>query len=247
MAARRAAGLVAAGARVTVIAPAICEDLVDLVAEGSVAWLPREATADDVTAGPAVIAAAGPAAANGRGWRHEPTGSNRPSMPRRWVRSTRSRWWLVHTATGDLLVDEAVARRADDAGIWCVRADRAEESAAHTPAIADGPDGVQVAVSGGGDPGRARAIRDAISDLLATGTLPLRRTRPSHAPLPRRPSRIASGSSGSRSSEPDAIRPRTQQTRRDLDRDGRARRPRRGWAGGSRADHRLRAAVAGPR
>ena len=36
VAARRAAGLVAAGARVTVIAPAICEDLVDLVAEGAV-------------------------------------------------------------------------------------------------------------------------------------------------------------------------------------------------------------------
>ena len=74
-------------------------------------------------------------------------------------------------------MDAAIARRADDAGIWCVRADRAADSAAHVPALATGPDGVQVAVSGGGDPGRARAIRDAISDLLATGALPLRRTR----------------------------------------------------------------------
>jgi uroporphyrin-III C-methyltransferase/precorrin-2 dehydrogenase/sirohydrochlorin ferrochelatase len=147
VAARRAAGLADAGAVVTVIAPAICEDLMDLVAGGSVVWVPREASADDVTAG-----AAGQAHA--------------------------SRWWLVHTATGDLLVDEAVARRADDVGIWCVRADRAEESTAHVPAIATGPDGVQVAVSGGGDPGRARAIRDTISDLLITGALPLRRTRP---------------------------------------------------------------------
>ena len=70
VAARRAAGLVAAGAQVTVIAPAICEDLVDLVAEGAVAWLPREATADDVTAGPAVTRAAGPA--------EGPTRSRRP-------------------------------------------------------------------------------------------------------------------------------------------------------------------------
>ena len=64
-----------------------------------------------------------------------------------------------------------------------------QDSAAHIPAVAHGPDGVQVAVSGGGDPGRARAIRDAISDLLAEGAPP---------PAPHPPPRIASGSSGSR-------------------------------------------------
>jgi uroporphyrin-III C-methyltransferase/precorrin-2 dehydrogenase/sirohydrochlorin ferrochelatase len=88
-----------------------------------------------------------------------------------------SRWWLVHTATGDLPTDTGVATAADRLGIWCVRADRAERSAAHTPAVAAGPDGVTVAVSGGADPGRARAVRDAIADLLASGRLPLRRTR----------------------------------------------------------------------
>jgi uroporphyrin-III C-methyltransferase/precorrin-2 dehydrogenase/sirohydrochlorin ferrochelatase len=87
-------------------------------------------------------------------------------------------WWLVHTATGDLPVDDAIARTAHEAGIWCVRADAAEESAAHVPAVAHGPDGVQVAVCGGGDPGRAGAIRNAISAQLAAGALPLRRTRP---------------------------------------------------------------------
>ncbi len=185
VAARRAAGLVAAGARVALIAPAICEDLVDLVAEGAVVWLPREATADDVTAGPAVTLEAGPA--EGPHTVEAATRAHRagPAEHAQAVGQVGgSRWWLVHTATGDLLVDEAVARRADDAGIWCVRADRAEDSAAHTPAIAVGPDGIQVAVSGGGDPGRARAIRDAISDLLATGTLPLRRTRAATAPAP---------------------------------------------------------------
>jgi uroporphyrin-III C-methyltransferase / precorrin-2 dehydrogenase / sirohydrochlorin ferrochelatase len=140
VAARRTQGLVQAGALVTVIAPAICEDLLDLVGGGRVSWWQREASAVDL----------------------DPAG----------------RWWLVHTATGDVEVDTAIAERADSLGIWCVRADRADASAAHTPAVAQGPDGVQVAVSGGGDPGRAGALRDAIADLLAEGALPLRRTRP---------------------------------------------------------------------
>jgi uroporphyrin-III C-methyltransferase/precorrin-2 dehydrogenase/sirohydrochlorin ferrochelatase len=92
------------------------------------------------------------------------------------------RWWLVHTATGDRAVDDAAAAAAEAAGTWCVRADAAEASPAHVPAVATAPDGVQVAVSGGGDPGRARAVRDAIGDLLAAGRLPLRRTRTTPAP-----------------------------------------------------------------
>jgi uroporphyrin-III C-methyltransferase/precorrin-2 dehydrogenase/sirohydrochlorin ferrochelatase len=202
VAARRAAGLVAAGARVTVIAPAICEDLVDLVAEGVVVWWCREASAADVTSGPT-----GVAPTHGAG---SASGAEAPFQVGNASGADPSRWWLVHTATGDRLVDEAVARRADDAGIWCVRADSAEESAAHTPAIAQGPDGVQVAVSGGGDPGRARAIRDAISDLLATGALPLRRTRTAPAPGSRRVRADRVRSNPTRSadapSRPDAIR-----------------------------------------
>ncbi len=161
VAARRALGLVAAGARVTVIAPTLCEDLADLVAQGAVTWCSREAAPDDLTAGPtgATPTPGGPAGTGTAGDRDG------------------DRWWLVHTATGDRAVDAAVAERAETLGIWCVRADLAADSAAHVPAVASGPDGVQVAVSGGGDPGRARAIRDAISDLLATGRLPLRRTR----------------------------------------------------------------------
>ncbi len=145
VAARRALGLVQSGARVHVIAPDVCEDLADLVAEGAVIWWPREVSLGDLS---------GPAAEH-----------------------PGDRWWLVHTATGDHLTDSAIALEAERRGIWCVRADRAHASAAHTPAVAHGPDGVQIAVSGGGDPGRARSLRDAISDLLATGTLPLRRTR----------------------------------------------------------------------
>ena len=173
VAARRATGLVDAGAQVTVIAPTLCEDLTDLVTSGLVTWWPRAAGPDD-------------------------------------LEREVGRWWLVHTANGDVEVDEAVAERADLLGIWCVRADRAGASAAHTPAVVHGPDGVLVAVSGGGDPGRARAIRDAISDLLAAGRLPLRRTRP--APVPPKSRRVRAdrvGANLTRSdptpSRPDAI------------------------------------------
>ena len=46
--------------------------------------------------------------------------------------------WLVHTATGDLAVDTQVAREADAARVWCVRADDAASSSAWTPAVARG-------------------------------------------------------------------------------------------------------------
>jgi uroporphyrin-III C-methyltransferase/precorrin-2 dehydrogenase/sirohydrochlorin ferrochelatase len=85
--------------------------------------------------------------------------------------------WLVHTATGDRLIDDAVASASDAHHVWCVRADDATASAAWTPAVARGADGVLVAVSGGGDPGRSRAIRDAVAAALDTGTLPVRATR----------------------------------------------------------------------
>ena len=84
--------------------------------------------------------------------------------------------WLVHTATGDSAVDAAVAADAEATRLWCVRADDAESSAAWTPAVAS-VDGVLVAVSAGGDPRRARALRDAVRTRLATGDLPLRRHR----------------------------------------------------------------------
>lgn len=85
--------------------------------------------------------------------------------------------WLVHTATGDRPTDDAVAATCETARIWCVRADDASASTAWTPAVARGADGVLVAVSGGGDPRRSRAIRDAVAAALDTGELPVRATR----------------------------------------------------------------------
>ena len=49
-----------------------------------------------------------------------------------------TRAWLVHTATGNLAVDSAVADECDALGIWCVRADDGLRSAAWSPAVAEG-------------------------------------------------------------------------------------------------------------
>ncbi len=92
--------------------------------------------------------------------------------------------WLVHAATGRPEVNAAVAGAAEDARVWCVRADDADASTAWTPAVARGAagtpsEGVTVAVSGGGDPRRATAVRDAVLAGLDSGLLPVRRRRAS--------------------------------------------------------------------
>ena len=141
VAARRAAGLLDVSAVVEVVAPWLCEDLAQLVADRRVVWHAREYSSADVDGA-----------------------------------------WFVHTATGDALVDSLVAADASATLVWCVRADDASRSAAWTPAVARGADGVVLAVSGGGDPGRARALRDAVAAALDSGTLPVRRTRAVAAP-----------------------------------------------------------------
>ena len=144
VAARRAAGLLAAGAVVEVIAPWVTEDLQDAAADQRLVWHQRDYVVGDlVTPDPA---------------------------------------WLVHTATGDRLVDEAVAAHADAARVWCVRADDAAASSAWTPAVARGradtaAEGITVAVTAGRDPRRATAVRDAVAAALESGTLPVRRVR----------------------------------------------------------------------
>ena len=135
VAARRAAGLLAAGARVDVVAPYVCEELRDLVEAGRVEWAARDYEADDLAGA-----------------------------------------WLVHTATGDRATDDLVAAHAGAERVWCVRADDAALSAAWTPAVARSGS-VTVAVTAGGDPRRARSLREAIALALDTGGLPLRHHR----------------------------------------------------------------------
>lgn len=84
--------------------------------------------------------------------------------------------WLVHASTDDPAVNEAIAAEADAAGTWCVRADQALLSEAWTPAAAT-VDDITIAVTAGGDPRRAAAIRDAVAAQLSEGTLPIRRVR----------------------------------------------------------------------
>jgi len=84
--------------------------------------------------------------------------------------------WLVHTATGDRATDDLVAAHAEAERVWCVRADDASLSAAWTPAVARSGS-VTVAVTAGGDPRRARALREAIAVALDSGDLPLRHHR----------------------------------------------------------------------
>jgi uroporphyrin-III C-methyltransferase/precorrin-2 dehydrogenase/sirohydrochlorin ferrochelatase len=84
--------------------------------------------------------------------------------------------WLVHAATDDKQVNEAVAADAEAAGIWCVQADAGPASAARMPAVTRHGD-VTVAVTAGGDPRRSQRIRSAISNKLAQGELPVRRYR----------------------------------------------------------------------
>jgi uroporphyrin-III C-methyltransferase / precorrin-2 dehydrogenase / sirohydrochlorin ferrochelatase len=90
--------------------------------------------------------------------------------------------WLAHTATGDPATDGQVAREAEAARVWCVRADDASASSAWTPAVARGAsgspsEGLTVAVTAGADPRRATAVRDAVLAALDSATLPVRRTR----------------------------------------------------------------------
>ncbi len=89
--------------------------------------------------------------------------------------------WLVHTATGDESVDEAVGADCRAARIWCVDAASARRSGARVPARAsvETPDGpVAVAVTAGRDPRRAVAVRDRLARHLFDGDVDLRRRRP---------------------------------------------------------------------
>ena len=95
---------------------------------------------------------------------------------RRYRDGDLARAWLVHAATDDPQVNDAVTAEAERDRIWCVRADDAAASPAWMPAAARSGD-VTVAVTAGGDPRRARQLRSAIALALAEGILPVRRQR----------------------------------------------------------------------
>ena len=83
---------------------------------------------------------------------------------------------LVLACTDDLEVNSAVALDAQRLGIWCSRADDATASAAWVPASGT-IDSVTVAVSAGGDPHRARDLRDSALVAFRQGDLHARPKR----------------------------------------------------------------------
>jgi uroporphyrin-III C-methyltransferase/precorrin-2 dehydrogenase/sirohydrochlorin ferrochelatase len=85
--------------------------------------------------------------------------------------------WLALAATDDPAVNAAVVAGAEERGVWCIRADDASASPVWRPAAAT-VDDVTIAVSAGGDPGRARDLRTAVEAQLRSGELTARRTRP---------------------------------------------------------------------
>lgn len=78
--------------------------------------------------------------------------------------------WYVVAATSSAQANAEVQAEAERLRIFCVRADDAAKSSAWT--LASGRVGdVTVAVSGGGDPRRAAAVRDAIVTGLTDGSI----------------------------------------------------------------------------
>jgi uroporphyrin-III C-methyltransferase/precorrin-2 dehydrogenase/sirohydrochlorin ferrochelatase len=84
--------------------------------------------------------------------------------------------WLVLACTDLASVNSTVAAAADKRSIWCIRADDAARSKAWRPASTQ-VDDLTVAVSAGGDPGRAATLRDAIEADIRSGRLGARRGR----------------------------------------------------------------------
>jgi uroporphyrin-III C-methyltransferase / precorrin-2 dehydrogenase / sirohydrochlorin ferrochelatase len=84
--------------------------------------------------------------------------------------------WLAVACTDDPGVNAAVVAAAEQRRIFCVRSDAAADGSARTPAVLR-RDGLTVAVTGGDDPLRAVALRDAISVALDLAELPARPVR----------------------------------------------------------------------
>ncbi|MFI0433568.1 MAG: uroporphyrinogen-III C-methyltransferase [Candidatus Nanopelagicales bacterium] len=85
--------------------------------------------------------------------------------------------WFAVAATGSASVDDHIAAEAQTRRVWLVDAGRAGRSPVWGAARVELEDGVAVAVSGGRDPRRARAVAAAVRRSAADAGLPLRRRR----------------------------------------------------------------------
>ncbi|WP_336721889.1 uroporphyrinogen-III C-methyltransferase [Cellulosimicrobium cellulans] len=182
VAARRARGLLDAGAVVSVVAPFVCEDLAELLA---------------------VHGTEDAGGAHGHAGAPRDRGARLSWVRRDYLTGDLDGAWLVHTATGDPHVDAEVAADAEADRVFCVAAGDADLATAWVPAVArtrvpstvpgdvagdparDVSLGqaaeVTVSVNAGRDPRRAQRVRDAVAALLEAGELPLRAVRPERA------------------------------------------------------------------
>lgn len=97
--------------------------------------------------------------------------------PRGYTTSDLDGAWLVQTATDggpDGTLDDRVAAEAEERRVWCLKGGDPDGATAWMPAVA-AVDDVQIAVTGGGDAGRAVRLRDAVAAALQAGDLPMRR------------------------------------------------------------------------
>lgn len=132
---RRVAALLAARARVRVVAPTATPALRERVVAGELVWEPRGYAGTDVEG-----------------------------------------VWFVLAATDDRTVNAVVAEEAERRRVFCVRADDADGGTARTPATGTAG-GVLLGLltrrtDGHGDPGRLRALRDALVARLGELTGP---------------------------------------------------------------------------
>jgi uroporphyrin-III C-methyltransferase/precorrin-2 dehydrogenase/sirohydrochlorin ferrochelatase len=107
-------------------------------------------------------------------------------LARRFEPSDVDDCWLVQTAIDDHFAAQAVSEVAQQRRVFCVRADDRDAATAWTPAVTrHGP--VTVAVSGGGAPLLAMAVRDEIREYLAERELPAGDEPASHGPAMHEP------------------------------------------------------------
>jgi len=82
-------------------------------------------------------------------------------LPRRFQAGDLDGAWYVLAATDDEQANRAVSAEAETLRVFCVRADRAEEATAWTPATGE-VEGLQVAVLAGRQPREAARVRDLL-------------------------------------------------------------------------------------
>jgi uroporphyrin-III C-methyltransferase/precorrin-2 dehydrogenase/sirohydrochlorin ferrochelatase len=80
--------------------------------------------------------------------------------------------WYALAATDDPQVNAEIATAADQARVFCVRADDAPGGTAVTPAVGE-HDGLTVGVLSGGRPRRSATVRTALIEALQAGIVPV--------------------------------------------------------------------------